>query len=231
MMHLHRYPSKDALFEALASDWMAIIEGGHAGQTFSFALTGGTTPAPIYRNMAAKLHGSKQPARIKLVAIDERWVPDQDPQSNEGMITSCFRLDEQQSDACRLVSLKTGQPSPDLALDAIARKLETEFPEPFSMVLLGMGTDGHIASLFPGAGTLDEDGGLPCLAAQHPVSGQPRISLSLRRLLDTRRAWVVITGDEKLKVLQDSARSADQLPIARFLRDAQCDVEVYWSPD
>lgn len=230
MMHLHRYPSKAALFEALASDWMAIMERGQTGQTFSFALTGGTTPAPLFRNLAAKLHESKQPARIKLVAIDERWVPDDDPQSNEGMIVSSFRLDEQQSDVCRLISLKTGQASPDLALDAIARKLETEFPEAFSMVLLGMGTDGHIASLFPGAGTLDEDGGRPCLAARHPDSGQPRISLSLRRLLNTQRAWVVITGDEKLKVLQDCAQSS-ALPIARFLREVQCDVEVYWSPE
>jgi 6-phosphogluconolactonase len=230
MMHLHRYQSKDELFEAIATDWMAVMEGEHTGKTFSFALTGGTTPAPIYRNMEAKLHGSKQLVRIKLVAIDERWVPNQDPQSNEGMIASCFRLDERQSDACRLISLKTEQPSPDLALDAVAHKLEAEFPEPFSMVLLGLGTDGHIASLFPGAGTLDEAGGMPCLAARHPVSGQPRISLSLPRLLNTQRAWVVITGDEKLKVLHDSARSPD-LPIARFLRDVQCDVEVYWSPD
>jgi 6-phosphogluconolactonase len=230
MMHLHRYPSKATLFEALATDWMAVMDSGHAGKTFDFALTGGTTPAPLYRNIAAKLHETKRPVRIKLVAIDERWVADQDPQSNEGMIVSSFRLDERQSDACRLISLKTEQPAPDLALDTIARRLEAEFPAPFSMVLLGMGNDGHIASLFPGAGTLDEDGGLPCLAAQHPVSGQPRISLSLPRLLNTQRAWLVITGDEKLKVLQDSDRSPD-LPIARFLRDVQCDVEVYWSPD
>ena len=53
----------------------------------------------------------------------------------------------------------------------------------------------------------------------------------MRRRLEPQRAGIVITGDEKLKVLQDSARPAEQLPIARFLRDVQCDVEVYWSPD
>lgn len=233
-MRLHRYDSKAELYEALVVEWLASVQTEDPGETLSFALAGGTTPSPIYRIFSAKLRKLlvQQPRQVKLVATDERWVPNTDAQSNEGLIVSCFQIEDEADYPCKLVSLKTDDPSPELALHTVSKRLENEFPGSFSAVLLGMGTDGHIASLFPDRTALEEaNAGTNCLAARHPATGQERISLSMSRLLNSKRAWLVITGEEKLEVLQDSERGKSQLPIARFLRNALCEIDVYWSPD
>ncbi len=233
-MHIRRYNSRDELHAGLAADWLALVRDGNDGEEFSFALAGGTTPAPVYRDFAARLQQlqAQKPVRVKLVATDERWVPNSDSQSNEGLIESCFPVLKQDQDACQLVSLKTAHASPAQALSVVSERLNTEFPDPFSAVLLGMGTDGHFASLFPGQSPSDElDARVTCVSAYHPATGQPRISLSMSRIVDTRRIWLLITGEEKLRVLQDCERVNDKLPIARLLRNARCEVEVYWSAE
>ncbi|MFD2270806.1 6-phosphogluconolactonase [Undibacterium arcticum] len=97
-----------------------------------------------------------------------------------------------------------------MAIEAIGTRLHQQFPDAFSAVLLGMGTDGHIASLFPHHPT--EDNQQPCLAALHPQTRQSRISLSLPRLLNTERLWLLITGTDKRRVLEkgDQQRPADR---------------------
>ncbi len=89
-----------------------------------------------------------------------------------------------------------------------------------------MGADGHIASLFPGAPVQAE--GLDCLAAVHPQTHQTRISLSLPRLLQTEKIWLVITGKEKRQVLENALSTS--LPITHLLKQAQCKIEVFWCP-
>jgi 6-phosphogluconolactonase len=234
MMRLHRHVTKTELYDRLASEWIANIQSGSADATPSFALAGGTTPAPIYRRFLERLKeiGASPARRIDLVATDERWVPNTDVQSNEGLIESCFHIAGNDENPCRLVSLKTGDASPSQAIGTVSHRLDAAFPGPFSAVLLGMGNDGHIASLFPGANSDDETGhAANCLPARHPVTEQPRMSLSMHRLLNTQRAWLVITGDEKLALLQNCERGKRDLPIAQFLQRAGCEVDVYWSPD
>jgi len=93
-------------------------------------------------------------------------------------------------------------------------------------VLLGMGNDGHVASLFPGAPTQHDH--LNCLAAVHPQTHQCRMSLSLPRLLNTERLWLVITGAEKRQVLETAMQQ--DLPVAALIRAAHCGIDVFWCP-
>jgi 6-phosphogluconolactonase len=123
-----------------------------------------------------------------------------------------------------LVSLKDAASTPEIATSAIHQRLQQQLPQAFDAVLIGMGADGHVASLFPGAPVQHDD--LDCLAALHPQTRQCRMSLSLPRLVNTRRLWLVISGAEKRQVLENAA----DLPVAALVRAAGCTVDVFWCP-
>lgn len=94
-----------------------------------------------------------------------------------------------------------------------------------------MGTDGHIASIFPSAGNVPIGAGPDCLAAVHPQTGQERMSPSMQRQMRARRIWLVITGNEKLEVVQNANETLDtRSPISVLLQHAPCPVDVFWHP-
>lgn len=222
-MKYHTFDNFSALTEALSQQWLDVIQTTPDGS--SFALAGGSTPAPVYQRLDQLLSNIDAHNPIKLVATDERWVPDQDTQSNEGLFRRC--LSGSAADKrWQLVSLKNASSTPEVATEAINVRLNEQLPQAFSAVLLGMGADGHIASLFPGAPTQHDD--LACLAAVHPQTRQSRMSLSLPRLLNTKRIWLVITGAEKRQVLEQAIEN--NLPVASLLREAGCTIDVFWCP-
>lgn len=224
MLKLNDYPNFNALSTAVTQQWLAIINNTPASQPCSFALAGGTTPEPLYRQFDS-LFAAKKSRPIQLVATDERWVADTDPQSNEGLFQRCFT---QSAAQCHLLSLKNNQPDPSAALAEINQRLQEKINHSFSAVLSGMGTDGHIASLFPDTPQLlINNPSVNCVAALHPQTGQARISLSFSRLLNTQSIWIVITGTEKRTVLE---HASPKLPIGALLAEARCDVNVFWCP-
>jgi len=224
MVKLDEFENFAALSEALATRWLNRIVATPADRPCSFALAGGTTPAPLYRHFDALFAASGARA-IQLLATDERWVADTDPQSNEGLFRQCFA---QSASQWHLLSLKNNRPDPQSALVEIDARLAAECNHPFTAVILGMGADGHIASLFPNAPQLlDKTSTANCVAALHPQTGQARISLSFSRLLNSREIWLVITGSEKRAVLKQ-AEIACAGPIGALL--AATNVEVFWCP-
>jgi len=224
MLTINEFPDFAALSDAVARQWLALVQAAPADQTCCFALAGGTTPAPLYQQFDQLFADSKK-GRIQLIATDERWVSDADAQSNEGLFRQCFARSAGQ---WNLVSLKNSQPNPAAAVAEINERIQTTCHLPFSAVILGMGSDGHIASLFPNAAhLLVDDAGSACVAAYHPQTLQARMSLSFASLLNTKAIWLVITGAEKRAVLEQAAANS---PIGALLAAARCDVEVYWCP-
>lgn len=228
IVEFHSFKDFAELSDTLLTKWLAAIDQATKAQRpASFVLAGGSTPAPLYREFDRQLDQQLtegEAGQITLLATDERWVADSDAQSNEGLFKQCMPLSYGKK--WQLLSLKNAARTPEVAIEAISERLNQQIPQSFTAVLLGMGADGHIASLFPGAPTQHDDAA--CLAAVHPQTRQSRISLSLPRLLNTEKIWLLITGAEKRQVFEHAAQ--DNLPIAQLLKQARCNIEVFWCP-
>ena len=102
------------------------------------------------------------------------------------------------------------------------------------LVLLGMGNDGHTASFFPGGDTLDAalKGTADALAIQAPGAGEPRVTLSLGRLLKTRALYLHIEGEEKAETLRRAlgAGPVEEMPVRAVLQQEAVPLIIVWSP-
>jgi 6-phosphogluconolactonase len=191
----------------------------------SLVVPGGKSPVAFFRALARR---DLNWARVTVTLADERWLPPEHPDSNAGLVQA--NLLQGPAAAARFVPLYGGEASPEAGLEACAARL-AGIAQPFDVVLLGMGEDGHFASLFPGAAgladLLAEEG--PVLAAVHPPAApHPRLSLTLATLLDARQVLVQIQGPRKAAVIEAAADGA-QFPIAALLRQTLNPVQVFFS--
>ncbi|MCG6658099.1 6-phosphogluconolactonase [Halomonas campisalis] len=188
-------------------------------------VSGGSTPVPFFRALAA----SDLPwSRIDVTLADERWVPEEDPDSNARLVRE--HLLQGPAAAANFVGLTTADPTPEQGVAEVAERLEG-LAWPASLVILGMGGDGHTASLFPDSRELDLalSTGDPLVAVRTPSQPQARITLSADRLHQARRHLLHITGGDKRAVLGRALAGDDmrELPIRAFL---SCPLAVYWAP-
>ena len=214
-----------ALAESVAGDLAAAVAARGAA---SLVVSGGSTPRPLF----AVLSGLALPwEKVTITLADERWVPVDDDASNEALVRR--RLLVGAAAGARFVGLKNEAATPEAGRDACGAALAA-VPRPFDVVVLGMGGDGHTASLFPGAAQLAE--GLAtealCLPMRPPAAPHPRMSLSLRALLDSRRLVVHVTGDDKWQVYRAALADGpvEDLPIRAVLRGGHPDLGVWWAP-
>ncbi len=196
-------------------------------------MSGGSTPKPLFQALC----GRHIPwSKVTLTLADERWVDPAASDSNEKMVRDCLLQEE--AVAARFIPLKNSAAS---AKEGVARCREdlSVFCRPFDLLLLGMGDDGHTASLFPGAAELaaglDLAGDVgDCLAVTPPSAPHDRISLSAKRLLDSREIILLITGETKWRVYRDAlAETGEQAiaekPVGAILHQQQAPVKVFWA--
>ncbi|RZL52070.1 MAG: 6-phosphogluconolactonase [Variovorax sp.] len=237
-----RYATADELVAALADDIalhlnQAIGERGVA----SLVVSGGRTPIPLFRALRSQ---DIDWSRVQITLADERWVDPSDPESNEGLVRRELLVDRAAS--ARFVPLKTSAPTPQQGAAAAWAGVAT-LAQPFDYVVLGMGDDGHTASLFPGSpgvlAALDPRGRPACVAMSSPAPPNARLSLNLPAIAHNRRAVVHLTGDKKWEIYRDAARRAVEAeraaagavvpelpPIAAMLRLRPRAPQVWWSP-
>ncbi len=212
-----------AVFESACRD--AIAKRGRA----FLALAGGRTPLPVYAHLA----GAQLGGRIDAVPTDERCVSHDHPACNLHNLREAFAADA----AIAVHPLTAADGDIDASL-AHARALLAAHPEPFDAVLLGMGADGHFASLFPGAANLADglalDSGVDAIATLPdplpPEAPFARISLSLPRLLRARAVHLVVTGQDKRAILRRAQQEPQApYPVAALLH-APASIHIHWSP-
>ena len=210
--------------EALSRDiagWMldlAIAKDGH----FAVCLSGGSTPKRLYAHLAEPGLREKFPwSRTHWFWGDERFVPQDDALSNYRMTREAL-LSVAPIPAANIHAILTGAASPDIAAAAYERELKAFYgakrfdPERplFDVTFLGLGTDGHTASLFPGTPVLDERE--RWAAAVIGVKAEPRITLTYPALESSRRVAFLITGAEKREILRRLRHGDRTLPAGRL---------------
>ena len=196
----------------------------------TFIASGGNSPKEVYQH----LHQLDLPWQdITVTLSDERWVSDNDPNSNEAMIRRELLINS--ASAAKFISLYSKDKSIESAVDEIETRLKT-LTFPSACALLGMGLDGHIASLFPNADNLasaiDVNSTQLCCPITAPGLEQKRITLTAPVLLNTRHIILLIMGDEKRSIYEKAKHATDRLimPVRVLLHQYRIPVEVYWSP-
>ena len=197
--NVHVFADLTALARAVAAALSDVVADavGRRGRC-TVALSGGSTPRALYRVLAAEFRTVIPWAHVHLFWGDDRFVPHTDRDSNYGMAKAEL-LDHVPAAASQVVPIPTHLPTPEAAADTYAATLRGYFGDGvprFDLVLLGIGADGHIASLFPRSPVLTTRDRLVA-AAVAPGSGNPRITLTLPIFLSAHSTFVVATGATK----------------------------------
>jgi len=210
--------------EALArcvADWLLAAATAKDG-TFAVALSGGTTPRILYEKLASPSYRDSFPwSRTHWFWGDERFVPHDDERSNYRMVREAL-LSRAPIPATNIHPVPTEGVTPKGAAGAYelelksfygAERLDAARPL-FDVTFLGLGSDGHTASLFPGTAVLAERE--RWVAAVVGAKSEPRISLTYPALESSRRAAFLVAGQGKRAMLERLRRGDEGLPAARL---------------
>lgn len=162
--------------------------------------------------------------RITITLSDERWVDTDDLQSNENLARQ--HLLAHLSTTVTFVGLKTRHTDPFAALDDIHQRL-SHIPLPPNLTVLGLGEDGHIASLFPGLQP-ETATSRHCIATTPPIAPSLRVSLSLDLLASSEHIALVVTGENKRRLIDRLDEKPDtSLPIFWLVKLASPRITVF----
>jgi 6-phosphogluconolactonase len=226
-----RYADLDFLSREQSDRIAACLKAAIAARGLaSLVVSGGRSPVKLFEYLRTQ---ELDWSRVCVALADERWVDPSDPASNERLVRD--ELLKDRAAAARFEGLKNGAATPDLGAVLAWKKLAA-VPRPFDVVVLGMGDDGHTASLFPGSpnlrSALDETAAAGCVGMWSPTPPQARLSLNLAALLGSRRIVILITGESKWQTYLAASQPGpvEQMPVRAVLRQRRTPVDVIWSP-
>ena len=204
------FPDLERLSEAAAERIVEVAQASIAKHgRFSIALSGGSTPKRAYQLLATRHRGDTDWSRWDVLFGDERFVPTDDVRSNYKMARDTLLAAPIPNE--HVYAVPTDTPTVGDAADAYARILQnvligdTAEPASIDLVLLGVGPDGHTASLFPGSPALDERTRW-ARAVEAPTTvlpAVPRVSLTLPVLNAAREVIFLVAGADKRPVLAE----------------------------
>lgn len=226
----HEFDSRVDLDICLAREIAATLETAIAARgAASLAVSGGRTPVGMFQQLRQMRLAWD---RVWITLVDDRWLPADHADSNERLVRE--HLLKYQVEAAHFAGLvDAGAATPEAGLAAIEARLAA-IPQPFDALILGMGEDGHTASLFPCSAEIESAAALDnpqLVAAVNPTTAPyARISLTLPAIARARRLFVHLTGGKKREVYQAAlASGSPRLPIARVLDAADGVKHVYWA--
>lgn len=233
-VNLNTFQDRKAMVDALTlkviNDLKCDIEvTGHA----SWAVSGGSTPKPLFEGISKHDLNWKN---IQIALVDERWVPPSHPRSNETFVKSTLMKNNAQ--VASFTGMYVDDQEPETAIELIESTYK-QIKQPFTSILLGMGNDGHTASLFPAAQGLEDalsaNNKKTCAALKaikSDVTGDEveRISLTFNAVNTAKNCILMITGNEKIQTLSRALAVDINLPIARVINSMSQPLDIFWAP-
>ncbi|HIJ90101.1 MAG: 6-phosphogluconolactonase [Desulfobulbaceae bacterium] len=230
MPEFKEFKDSAKLVAALAAQVAELLRAGirERGRA-SLVVSGGSTPVPFFAALSELALDWQQ---VTITLADERWVGQTDADSNEHLVRR--HLLQNRAAAARFVGLKTEAPTAAQGEKECGVRL-AGLAAPFDVLILGLGNDGHTASLFPQAARLHEalapDSGKLCMAITPPVAPHERMTMTLPTLLHSRQIILHIAGPDKRAVYEMAMADGpvEEMPIRAVLRRA-APVTVFWAP-
>ena len=193
----------------------------------SIAVSGGSTPVPLFKELSLL---SLDWSKVDLTLVDDRWVDSKSADSNELLVRT--HLIKNNASKVNFIPLKNDS---NTAKDGQKQSeaLLRNFTLPFDVIVLGMGSDGHTASLFPCSDELAD--GMDLNNPNYLVSTSPktasyeRLSLTAKVIMDAKNVFLHLNGSSKLHTLESAMEYKDssKMPIYKFLKSG---LSIYWSP-
>ena len=223
------FENTSALDIALAEQTTAMLAADiNASGSASLVVSGGRTPMGFFHLLSQQ---DLDWSAVTITLADERWVDNQHQDSNEKLVRENLLINN--AVQANFVAAKNA------ATDAVDGEADLEQSLAtigrFTVVILGMGDDGHTASLFPDAETLslglELHSGRTAMAVTPPAAPHQRISMTLPRLLDAQQVVIHISGAGKQAVLQAAHEGDDiaELPIRAILNQQIAPLKIYWA--
>jgi len=198
-------------------------------ERFNIALSGGNTPRFIFQIIAADYKNKFDWNRIHLFWGDERCVPPDDNESNFGM-TKKYLLDEiniPENNVHRIKGENDSETEAERYADEVKKNVKLKNGLPcFDLVMLGLGEDGHTASIFPNQMNLINSEKI-CEVAVHPSSGQERITLTGRVINNASVITFLVTGENKKEILKKVLVDKNKTFPAEFIQPVSGELKFY----
>ncbi len=223
MIELHAFDSPQAQCDALAQAVGAALQAPLADRArATLAVSGGTSPRPFLQTLATR---ALDWARVDVTLVDDRWVADTDGASNAQLVHDT--LLQHAGAAARFLPLVDTATPLDAHVAALNANPAYRLPD---VAVLGMGEDGHTASLFADAPEWDHAISTQArYVAVHPgAAPHARVSLSLDALRHTGRLFLLIAGARKREVLEAAAAAPQRNAISQLANDKGTKLDVYW---
>ncbi|MDI7863449.1 6-phosphogluconolactonase [Rhizobiaceae bacterium n13] len=228
---MHSFANGAELAESLAARVAdSLASAVSARGSASIAVSGGSTPKAFFQTL------SRLPIaweKVTITLVDERFVPADNPRSNHLLVAENL-LQNEAATAHFMPLYQEAKTAADAA--KIATEKVKDIGAPFDVVILGMGTDGHTASFFPGGNNLVQalDPATPrgVITMEAEGAGEPRLTFTFSSLQDARLLVLHIEGEGKKTVLEKAEEPGEEaeMPIRAMLRRAASPVEIYWAP-
>ena len=226
MIELLEFASREEASVAAAERMSERIAAGiEARGRADIVVSGGSTPQRCFEELSAQALGWEN---VRVALSDERWVPSDHEASNEGMVRRHLVKDAAAS--ASLLGIYQSDMTVDERCDSLQSELEGV---QFACSLIGMGADGHFASLFPDADALalglSPDTQHFYIPIKTGASPHPRVSLTLAALLRSDELILLFFGADKQATLQAAVEDQDAYPIGHLIHQTAAPVRGYWA--
>ena len=229
MYKFNEFNSKAELDNSLADTVAKLLQQAveQKGKAF-LAVSGGSTPKGFFTELSQKKLDWKH---ITVTLVDERWLEESHQDSNTNLVKSHLLVNAA-SDAT-FFSIAREQSLTDELVQLINDEAESNIL-PFDVAILGMGTDGHTASIFPCSEqvseALNENYDKALLAVEPTTAPYQRISFSFNALKQSKHLFLHITSENKLDVMEKALLAKPiEMPIGAFLTQTDTQLQVYWA--